>query len=72
MIWKNLRRNRLGCLADLGQTQLHQTGGIEVRSLPTNRDMQVRPGCPAGAAAQANFLAAVDVVAFLYLEDGKV
>src|ERR1700682_3576064 len=54
------------------QTQLHEPRGIEVGALPTDRDVEMGAGGASGAAAQADGLAALNVVALVHFEFGQM
>src|SRR5208282_1812482 len=56
----------------LRQAQFHELCGIEVGSLPAHCYVQMRSGGAAGAAAEADFLAAFYPVPFFYFEFGKM
>ena len=56
----------------LRQGQIQQPLGIEIRALPSHRNMEMRAGSPARATAQADLLAALHLISFLHVELGKV
>ena len=55
-----------------GSRRLIRLRGIEIRSLPAHRDMEMRAGGAAGAAAQADYLAPLYLIAFFHFELRKM